>query len=371
MADPRRPRGVVSSMVRRLAGAPLLVAALVAFGACAAAGQTVVYGSNGPDEPLDARLYAPAGGRLQFAVSRAAYVAIFEVAPGRGVSLTYPAGVGDTQRRFISGSHSVHAPGFLPGRSLYRSIEWGGYYEPSYLVLIASERPLRVHRMLRNGSALLTEIGFATFHSMANIHAVYRLAEQIVPDPERTEWTYDTYVIWPEVRSPVVTAFRIVCADGRTRVVTAGFVPRQCLDRRGGSHPPGRDTTVIDSSDYPRLRPPRSRPRPGGAIVLERERERFDPRRHGRVSTAGGRREDGDDRLPVIVTRGERSAKEDRPRGGAGAYKGSVGVTRPEPARNPAPVPEASRPSGNSREGSRDSRPAPAERGRGKGPGAD
>jgi hypothetical protein len=129
-------------------------------------------------------------------------------------------------------------------------------------VLIASERPLRVERMVNAPWALRSELGFATYYSAsASVHTIERLAERIVPNANSSDWAYDTYIVWPTLDAPVPRAVPIVCADGSVRMVRGTRVPLDCL--QPPTPPDSVQTPTGDSAAAaPRMRgrPPRAEP---------------------------------------------------------------------------------------------------------------
>ena len=72
----------------------LTTAALAAtLAACATRPASVVSAPQPDvDVPLSARLFPPQYGQLAVGLNKPAFVAIFEVVPGRGASLVYPTG---------------------------------------------------------------------------------------------------------------------------------------------------------------------------------------------------------------------------------------------------------------------------------------
>jgi hypothetical protein len=355
------------------AGASAAGAALALLGgACATMAQAPGYHA---DDMLQARIYAPAGGHLQFAVSRPAYVAIFEVVPGVGMSMLYPASSYDAGRRFTSGSHSFLAPSFVFGRDLYSHAGYGygrGFsMSPTHLVLVASERPLRVRGMLGMPTVLRNEVGFSTYYSLASAHSIEQLAASVVADPESTDWTYDTYVIWPSAPAGIPPAFQVFCADGSVRIVTWGRVPPDCLRRPSAPEDstvvPPRDTADL-AAPRPRERNPRGEPQAGGPTIVDRTEPRARgarpeadrsrgrgqaegsawtgrSREGGRPGATGGRAtgagRSGSGEVSARRPEGSGSARE---RTGARARERPAAGSRPSPAATRRSEPAAARP---------------------------
>lgn len=182
---------------------PLVAAAalLLTLGACHLAPQSSSY--DAPSyAPLRARIYAAGGdggamGRVLFHVSRPAYVALFEIHPGAGVSLVHPGfGTGSLDGRVFSGMHSV-----LPRRMNLEQYHYVGnrYPQPRFFFLVASDRPLGVDEFGRHGVRLPRLLG-SQFASISAYDTMERLAELAVSDLENDgSWATDFYVEWPQV----------------------------------------------------------------------------------------------------------------------------------------------------------------------------
>ncbi|HEX6250476.1 MAG TPA: hypothetical protein VFZ56_03480 [Gemmatimonadaceae bacterium] len=254
------------------AGALVLVAGALLAG-CASSFDPALYGAGGH---LQARIYQPTAGSVQFAVSQPAYVAVFAIVPGRGAALLHPTTQSEALRRVSPGTHSYTGSLFSHSRLLYAAGP-GSYYGsamdgPTTLILIASEAPLHVTRMLRN-PMLGNDLMLTSFYSHASERTVLRLAELIIPDPAGTEWTYDTYTIWPNESDRRVAAYRVRCADGQVVVVARGAYPVGCTPR---VEQPPEDTSAAPS-DTARVSPPKRplqprepvRRKPGGSVSEE------------------------------------------------------------------------------------------------------
>jgi hypothetical protein len=297
---------------------------------------------------LHAQLYEPFAGQVRFAVSRPAYVAVFEVTPGGYMRMLHPMTTTQIQRRVTPGYHSLTASSLTFSRQYY---SYAGYaanrWEPTYLILVAADRPLRTQRVSRGSSSLLLDFGFFRHGSAASAYAVERLAQSLVPDPDVTDWTYDTYMVWPDAYAPAIPTYRVVCADGTIRIITAGRIPSSCRQRApvrpppdtAGPVPPGGADSAVRPRPRPGERTPRVRPGMPERIV---ERERVRPRegRTERPAAAGSRR-------PADA--GERT----RPAERASARPER---TRTEPQRRPATAAREPRPAAGDRPSPRPTR---------------
>ena len=246
--------------VRRASTAVIGLAAAALLGGCATSFDPSLYS----DGHLQARIYQPASGALQFAVSQPAYAAVFAIVPGRGAALLYPGTPGEAQRRLSAGTHSYVGSSLAYNRLTYAS-GVGSFYGspvdgPTTLILIASEAPLHVSRLMRQ-PALAGDLRFSSFYSHASDHAVERLAELIIPNPASTNWTYDTYTLWPEQQGRQVAAYRIRCADGQVVLVARGVYPVGCREPIVDT-PPSPPDTSAGPVDTGRVDPPKRPSRP-------------------------------------------------------------------------------------------------------------
>lgn len=206
--------------------------------------------------PLDARIFPPYNGQVAFSVNKAAHVALFEIVPGRGVSLLYPtAGSGFTQVRqnwvplqyspqrwlYASNSFSDPAPGQWSG---YDYGYGTGYYapmstrgmqrttSPRYLFLVASEEPIEIEQFQRSLGALRQFLGPNRYQSYHPYDVMESLAYAIVPYTGDEQWVTDVFVDWgydwgygytPGTMAAMASWQLIGCADGS--VGLAQWVP--------------------------------------------------------------------------------------------------------------------------------------------------
>jgi hypothetical protein len=203
----------------------LVAAALALTAACA--GTTPVASTAGELEaPLAARLLSPDYGVLRFSTSRPAYVAVFEVIPGRGSALIYPTAGWQDGR--VDGYTQAHLAGYIPGRDYYSNtyLTRFGQLEPRYLYMIASERPLRLERLQSSPSSLYRQLGYSRFIGSSFSQTAREIARAVVPQYDSEDWVTDYYMIVPDARTPIRSAsvVAIRCADGSVRYVNPDFV---------------------------------------------------------------------------------------------------------------------------------------------------
>lgn len=196
--------------------------------------------SSGP--PLRANVWFDEyAGLASFDINRPAHVAIFALRPLGNIELIYPVSGwgGGVKRAFRTGRHSVRAESHRyqlvrgragHGRSRYASGQ-------TYILLIASDRPLDLRHFLATGTVPWLNHPSVTRDPLL---ATDHLAREIVAGQGRSEWTAAYHVIWPEAslrrydgRVPVTM---VRCPGGAVIAI-----PKQVL-RPGGWICPDRHT---------------------------------------------------------------------------------------------------------------------------------
>lgn len=196
-----------------------LVAGLLAIASGCAAPSPQLGATPSSAAPLQARIFPPYYGEVPIAVNKAAYVALFEVLPGRGVSLLYPrSGNGFTTvrdvwipvqynaQRWLYASHGMgDVPagqwsgfeyGFGAGYGLSsRSMRGAG--APRYLFLVASEEPIATGRFQQSLSSIKDYLGVARYASYQPYDVMEQLAYALAPYGASDEsWVTDVFVDW-------------------------------------------------------------------------------------------------------------------------------------------------------------------------------
>lgn len=199
----------------------LAAASLLALSACALPQERSR--TFTPYAPLEAYITSAATGRPLFHVNRPAYVAMFYIAPGQGVSMLYPGfGSGSLSGRVFAGSHFAggrinNGWQYVPTR-----MSFGG---PRYYFLIASDRPLNIDQFGSFGDGLSSRLGthFASFSGFSTMEQIARLALPSLADDG--SWTTDFYVAWPSVIYSEAGPRRVlVSCNGYAMYVAAGYV---------------------------------------------------------------------------------------------------------------------------------------------------
>ncbi|MDQ6830648.1 MAG: DUF4384 domain-containing protein [Gemmatimonadota bacterium] len=166
--------------------------------------------------------------RVRFDVSRPAYVAVFEIAPGRGVSLLFPMSHEDAESPFVGGASYLLYD--TPGRWYYQSDFAPSGDVPSYRLLIASDRPLGIARYLTSPGQLRADLGFQTFASTDPYRTMDQLLELVLPGEPEDSWTTDLDVIWRSnrYRNADSDLLLVRCFNGHELFVPYDYPYRGC-----------------------------------------------------------------------------------------------------------------------------------------------
>lgn len=154
-------------------------------------------------------------------VNREAHVAMFEIIPGRGVTMVYPqtrTGV------FASDGHFADLT-VQPGRMFYHADPFGhSAVQPRYYYVVASAAPLNLTRLWPSLGSTRRVLG-RMYASYRPYDVIDRLTELVVPMQADEDWATDLYMDWPMPLAPrSFLAHQFVrCANGRVILVAANY----------------------------------------------------------------------------------------------------------------------------------------------------
>lgn len=212
----------------------LLLSLLTLLAGCAHRPVADVFPSSTVD-PVAVRLLPPEGGFLRFLTSEPGHVAIFEIAPDRGVSMLYPQFREESDRVSRAGVNVEFLPWRPQGRWFYASTafypSFAARTRPTYLYIIASRSPLRIEDIRLQPSRLRSSLGWHSFLASDLSGTLDDLESLVVGDIANEDWSSDLYVIWPEVPldQPWQTRYVFInCPDGRTAVLPLGWNINAC-----------------------------------------------------------------------------------------------------------------------------------------------
>ena len=222
----------------------------VAMAACAMPSQKL---TASPDSatPLDVVIYPPYYGQLSIGLNKPAYLALFEILPGRGVSLLYPrsgSGYSAVKETWVPLAYSAQ-------RWLYSSYDWSdpgagqwsgfdarysmvpaaygyggrGYnaralnQSPRYFFVVASDEPIAIDQFQNDLASLRDYLGTAQYASLRPYDVMEKLAYALVPYTSDDRWVTDVFVDWgydwgygySPATSAALSAYQpVLCSDG-------------------------------------------------------------------------------------------------------------------------------------------------------------
>ena len=221
---------------------PRLLVALSVVGAAACGPTYVVQSPPGsvpqraPEPPrvppMEVSVVRTEENRVLIQTSRQAYIAVFEIVPGRGVSLVYPAPM---RPRNVQQTGLTWVNVYWTMRPDYRFAS----SDTRYIYAVASDTPLRLDEDDYNSGHMQRALGSAYWSSSPNaaVRAIAREFVRAQPD----EWWGEDMTSMPLMSGRVTVAIRLArvfCPDGNIFEVREDMVDRVwCPARRGGPRP--------------------------------------------------------------------------------------------------------------------------------------
>jgi hypothetical protein len=152
--------------------------------------------------------------------NREAHVALFEIVPGRGVTMVYPFHQGDA---IASDAHYADLS-LQPGRMFYLSDPFGhASYQPRYYYAVASVAPLNLTRLRSSLGAMRRVLGPQMFASYRPYDVIDRLTSVVVPMQADEDWATDLFVDWPAPPVSLASTRIVHCANGRVFAVPRSY----------------------------------------------------------------------------------------------------------------------------------------------------
>ncbi len=232
---------------------------------------------SGYSTPIRARI-VDVTGQISITTNRPAYVAVFEVVPGEGVGLLYPAYRGE--RNYLSSGYSTLM--ISQSRSYYSYFQArpANRRAVRYLYLIASDTPLRLSQLVGQPGALRRSLGLNRFASSNPYGVMSDLQDMVLPYGGSANWSDDVYVVYPQqsyqTRYASTQWVRVRCADGRVLTGPAYYMLGACGDRPPTQTNPETPRDSTAGGEPIRRRP--GEPVPGTPGVRTGEVSRLSPR---------------------------------------------------------------------------------------------
>ena len=206
----------------RIHSLTLSLATVAALSGCLNA-PAVENASPASPPPLRAWIGFPIGssGVFPMFVNREAHVALFEIVPGRGVTMLYPV-----SRPDMSASEIHYANlAVQPARMFYYTDPFGhSAFQPRYYYMVASVAPLDLTRLRSSLGATRKVLG-AMYASYRPYDVIDRVTELVVPMQADEDWATDIFVYWP-MPAPLqrfVSTRLVTCANGRVFEVPLSY----------------------------------------------------------------------------------------------------------------------------------------------------
>lgn len=195
--------------------------------------------------PLEVSIVRTEEGRVLLQTSRQAYVAVFEIVPGRGVSLVYPAPM-------------------RPRNIQYTGLSWINVYwtmrpdyryassETRYIYAVASDTPLRLEDDMYDPRRMERSLGSAYWSSSPNA-TVRAIAREFVRQQPDEWWGEDmtSMTLTNNRVNIVIRLARVYCPDGNVFEVREDMIDRVwCPARRGGPRVGERPGAALPDSVF-------------------------------------------------------------------------------------------------------------------------
>ncbi|HEY7877653.1 MAG TPA: hypothetical protein VIC55_05490 [Gemmatimonadaceae bacterium] len=166
---------------------------------------------------------------LSFVLNRPAYVAAFEVVPGRGVRLLYPAD--SAQQPSNEGLNLVsETPSYYEDYLLPRWMPQA-YGQPHFTYIVASDTPIELGA-LSEPNGLRQYFGIERFASFTPSRFMDEIAAATIASGlSDASWTTDVAWHWPNALAVVGRTLAIAtfgCLDGSEMTVPATYGARHC-----------------------------------------------------------------------------------------------------------------------------------------------
>jgi hypothetical protein len=308
---------------------PLAVLAMLSIAACVGPGTYTVVPQSTPApvqrpalSPMEITIVRPEAGKLLVQTNRAAYVALFEIVPDRGVALIYPTSPRQQSARMAGLS-------WLPiGWTMTPASNDRGRYgrdgdRVRHVFALASDRPFRLSDEAYDDAYLRRVLGPTAYRASDPEYTMRALSRQFLRVMPSEEWGQDLYTLEaPASRAPYRWV-RVSCPDGSMYEVREEVALRMHCTNRGPASP----TIPPRIADVPVRTPPQTPP------------ARSDTARNPRIPIFGGTLR-GPQRDTTRLGRGEPANDGD----GGRSEPQQQGDTKPRTEPNRPNVPPYGRP---------------------------
>lgn len=241
---------------------PALIAAALSLTGCTVVVQPSSTGSAPAREPvrapepltpLEVTLAPPVNGRLYIQTNRPAYVAIFEIVPGQGVTLLQPA---NTRQRTVtySGMNWVEGQWSTPVRGTSASRGRRGpvlqassssTQRSRYIYALASDRPLSLPDQAFQPNGMHHVIGDNVYGAAGPAMTMRTIARAVVPPVQEEMWAEDAILLAAEYDERAESTVRVYCGRGTVYVVPVDVADRAWCPSGGSTARPALPDSVV------------------------------------------------------------------------------------------------------------------------------
>src|SRR5688500_3212763 len=249
------PRSPLNFHRKRLMRKPLVfLAAALLLAGCSSGTRVVYVPSPSPVQvpPPDVQTIVPPVGitivradqsRLLVSTNQPAYVAVFEIIPGQGVTLVYPTSARPRQVEH-SGTSSLPvvwqsqradaSKGRYASNSSNRRNPNGYGHRPRarYVYAIASDRPLRLTDGAFDDESLRNALGARVYRAVDPYETIDALAQHFVPRQMDEDWGEDLLTIELARSGAPVRVAKVYCPGGSVVYVRDDLVDRAACPPR-------------------------------------------------------------------------------------------------------------------------------------------
>ena len=197
--------------------------------------------------PLEVDIGRPHRGQLLVQTNRPAYVALFEIIPGQGVTLVHPSSA--RERRFmVSGPRRM--PVWFDEARVTPAASRGPAREPvRYIYALASDEPLRITDEAFLAGYMRRVLGPITYRGEHPYSTMRAIASRFAPSVADEKWAEDAIVLDGGRRGEPQHVARVYCPGGVVMEVPEELADRAwCPGRRGnapGSTAPADDPAPV------------------------------------------------------------------------------------------------------------------------------
>lgn len=217
-----------------------------------------------PVIPLEITLARPVNGRLFVQTNRPAYVAIFEITPGQGVTLMQPANVRQRSVTYsgmtwVTASYLTERAATLgrarPAPAVHSASAPAGQ-RTRYIYALASDKPLAIPDEAFEPTGMRTLLGSGAYAASSPAVTMRTIARGFVPTVADEMWAEDALLMSAAQDERAQTTVRVYCGRGTVYTVPVEIADRVwCPGSNGTTRPASPDSVLHDNGRRVARRP--------------------------------------------------------------------------------------------------------------------